>query len=982
MRAPLPSKISLVLGAFVAFGCDGPNVNEYEPRTGIITGTVLYRPVAASNDPCTPAPAKGNVVITLFAADRLPPPTGTSGPVSFIVIPEARIFQVGAPDASGFYAVPYTMPTVPAGRYQLRAFLDADGDFVPTVDLLAQPTAGDVGGGHVDPTTGEFLEVEVKNDQETSQVTISIGRTIPLERPAFAITSTSSFTLPFTTPRSLVLEAHPIERPKLSLSAACTRFLITFVDDDRDGIPDDQNGDHLPDLYPRVALRRVPSAEYPGTVLVPAILNPFPFLDALERSGAVVTDVLELIVPPVAVERSAAGDAFLPEIPPGQYETVVISGTGQTWQVPNGLDRIQPIGGPDPTQSVYVQMNAGGPRPTGSVSGQVEVSDPNPSEVYVFAFAATDPPPPAGTGRPVALASLNRTALTAVGTGRAGRYTLRGLPDGDYLIGAFADRDSDFSPLVDLLSQPSKGDLLTAAPTLARVAGVPLDAVNLVVDSELNFDRPVFAHAGASTFPVTALPARIHLTTHGVPRLSIGEGATIPVLRSGADQEGDNLPDLLPRVLLTKMSDQGAPETAPDDPARIVIPGIIDPLPYLSALGGGAPAVPTTSFSVILPPVALDLSQGGLRIAPPPGRYRVNLLSATGQTWSVPNNLDVVLGRIGELNADPTQAQVVELSAAPVPGGGISGVVQLLAAPPSGDFQVVVLAFDRTRPPPPLGSGRPLASAVVPKAAFNAGMADYLLRGLPTGRYEVRAFLDANDDFVPWFDSRNQPNAGDVGGGYLALPQATLQEVAVDALAGVTTGIPVSIVDAATYATDRPAFAMTPVQPVLPTSTSVSVQLDALSATTDALRVNGVFPIRWVDLDQDGYADDRNGDGVRDVFPLVVAERLADQGEGLDPAGIRTAGIIDPSQFVALGFPAGDPTQVSATVLANRVQVTFVPFAVTAAAPTTPIPAPPGRYRVTLINPRGQTWTLPNEMARAAGSGLEGHQAGFLQVGP
>jgi uncharacterized protein (DUF3820 family) len=978
MRASVLFTIALA----PALGCDGPNINEYEPRTGIITGTVLYRPAAVSNDPCTPAPAKGNVVITLFAADRLPPPTGTSGPVSFIVIPEAKIFDVGAPDASGLYAVPYTMPTVPAGRYQLRAFLDADSDFVPTVDLLAQPTAGDVGGGHVDPETGDFLEVEVQNDRETSQVTISLGRTIPVDRPAFAITSTTTFTLPFTTPRTLVLESHPIERPRLSLSPACTKFLITFVDDNGDGVTDDQNGDHLPDLYPRVVLRRVPSAEYPGTVLVPAILNPFPYLDTLERAGAAVVDTLELIVPPVAVERSATGDRFLPEIPAGQYETVVISGTGQTWQVPNGLDRIQPEGGPDPTQSVYVQMIEGGVRPTGSISGQVEVSDPADSEVYVFAFRAQDPPPPAGTGRPVALASLNRAAFTPVGTGRAGRYTLRGLPDGDYLIAALADKDSDFSPLVDLVAQPSKGDLLTSVPTAARVMGVPLDAVNLVIDRPLDFDRPAFKLGANTTFPAIGLPARIEVSSQGIPRIGISEGSLIPVALAGTDQEGDNLPDLLPRVLLTKMVDVGPAATAPDDPARIVIPGIIDPLPFLAAFGRGAPAVPTTSFSVILPPVALDFSQGGLRIAPPAGRYRVNLLSVTGQTWSVPNNLDVVLGRSGTLNADPTQSQVVELSPAPLPGGGIGGTVQLLSAPPAGDFQVVVLAFDRTRPPPPLGNGRPVANAIISKANFNAGTAEYLLRGLPTGRYEVRAFLDANDNFVPWFDTRNQPDAGDLGGGYLLLPQGTLQEVVVDALAGVTAGITVSIIDAAAYATDRPAYAMSPNQPILPSTGSVTVQLDALVATTDVLTTNGVFPIRWVDLDADGLADDRNGDGVRDLFPIVVAEKLADSGEGLDPAGVRMVGIINPAQFAPLGFPAGDPTQVNVTALASRIQVQFVPFAVTQAAPTTPIPAPIGRYRITLINPRGQTWTVPNELARATGSGLEVGQGGYLSVSP
>ncbi len=971
--------------------CKEPSIDEYEPRNGIITGSVLYR-VTPSMNPCTPPDVEGNVVVLLFAEDRLPPPQGTSGPVNFVVVPKETLFA-GGPAADGLYSATFTMPSVPAGRYQIRAFLDSDSDFNPIYDLLAQTTAGDVGGGHVDANR-RFLPVVVESEKETSQVTVLVASPIPVERPVFAHSSTTTFAVPYATPQRILLSSHPLDRAQVKASEQCTKFLVTYRDDDGDGVVDDQNGDHLPDLYPSVLFRRVPTADEPRTVLIPGIINPYPYLESLElqraagQQPALLVDLLEVILPPVAVVRGADGSTtFLPQVPPGEYDTVVIANTGQTWTVPNTLDAIQP-GETDATQNVRVQMVPGAPLPTGAISGTLRVSQEQVGPAYVIAFRAEAPPPPQGSGRPVALGSVAATSFGASTGGiRSADFTISGLADGTYILGALMDLDGNFSPLVDLVAQPSAQDLLGGAASPVTVSNGGTTAnVAVVLGGAVGFDRPAFEFEEL-TIPRTGFPRSFEIIAHAIPLLGhTSETVAVPVRLGTADADGDNFTDLLPRVVLTRMSDEGDPRIAPDHPSGVLIPGIVDPVPFVGPLANGAPAVPSQRYSVILPPVALQPDgQGGFtRLSPPPaGRYRVNVLSATGQTWSVPSNLDGQLGRTGA-REDPTQSRVLRISESPIPGGVISGAISLMAPEPVDDYQVLVFAFDVTNLPPPHGAGRPVATALVPKAAFANQMATYQLGGLPTGTYQVRAFLDANDDFTAWFEPLSQPNTGDFGGGYLQLPQGTLRPVVVDALMPPVTGIDVTILQPARYSTDRPAFEIVPSDAVLDVGTgSVTVTVRGVTVQSSLHNVTGVFPISWVDLDASGVADDRDRNGLPDVYPLVVAELLDPQDPSnltLHPDGVRIPGIVDARQFLRLGFPAGDPSAVQAVVVAPEVTVVFPAVAVTAAEPTRPIAPPAGRYRVTVVNPRGQTWTLPNTLQRAVATPFEATQGRYLTV--
>ncbi|MFO0729078.1 MAG: hypothetical protein U1E65_35185 [Myxococcota bacterium] len=956
----------------VLSACSGPNLDEYEPHTGLIRGTVFY-PAGI---------ARGNVVVLLFRADDLPPPTGTGRPVNFVMVPSASLFGDVPAGAPRDFAAPFTIPTVAEGDYQIRAFLDADDDFNPLSDLLSQPTAGDVGGAYVDSSTRQYQTLHVDKDKATEHdILVILAQTMPLERPAFAITSSTgavdlnpSYRVPFSAPAAMHLVAHPLNREQVRMSPERSGFLITYADDDGDGRPDDANGDHLPDLYPKVLLRQRGTPEG-TTVVVPLIISPLPFVDALAAHGSSVTPSLDLIVPPVAVSITAAGRTILPSIPAGDYDTVVIESTGQTWQIPNDIDTAQPTA-TDPTQSVVVKMAAGQALEEGAIGGTIHVASQTPADAWVFAFRAENPPPPAGTGRPVAVASIPAAAFTRAGSGLDASFTVRNLAAGTYLLSALFDVDGGFSPLVDALAQPSGGDLGGSYATPVVIpAGGRADGLSLDINRPFLADRPAFDLVGGSPILIAApVVQSFEIESRPYPSLFVrADHLALPVAPAGTDLDRDNLPDLLPRVILTKMVDGPDARRTPDDPARIIIPGIVDPLPFLHEVSSGVMLDLPRRLRVIVPPAAFRLEASGTRTPiglPPPGRYRVNVLSPFGQTWSVPNDADLLFHRSGSA-ADPTQAEFVTLAQVPLPGGVITGDIQLGLMPPGGDYQVVVLAFAAAAPPPPLGTGRPVASAIVPKESFTGMSAPYQLAGLATGVYTVRAFLDANDNFTPWYDALSQPDRGDVGGGHLA--GLSLADVNVDALGAPVTGVTVTIASPLAFTEDRPVFSL-PSGATMHRGSPTPIRLDAVASTTNVLQAAGTFPVRWADLAGDGTADDLNGDGNPDVLPIVIAELL----DPADASNLKLAtphtvlfSVVDPSQFAGLGFPAADPTQLMAVTNASSLVATFVPL---------PAPPPAGRYRVTVINARGQTWTVPSELQRATGDPLATSQAGVLTV--
>jgi hypothetical protein len=376
----------LALTSLLGLGCEPPAVvptadDQQHTHTARIEGSLVVQ-----------SRARGNAVVFLYDVERPPPPAGTGRPIAFTVIPAEKLFGAALGSTMpGPFTAPFTFSLVPKGRYLLRGFIDADTcgatpgptpcrkpDFIPWYGVTSEPNAGDVGGAAVDPSNGEPLVLEVTEDaagqlQPVVGVSVSFSDTarVPVDRPSFAVATPDR--LMGSTPKALRLQSKAFQ-----LGAVDQRppgFVISYVDANKDGVPDDANKDGIPDFWPRVVVRKLgeglleendkdrngildelanPDLDYlhadgskdgkPDLVVLAAGLLPDPVISALtDENGAprmtpVVVPELQVVVRPLALDASnPAAPAQLRELPKGRYTVVLIQSTGQTWRVPNEL---------------------------------------------------------------------------------------------------------------------------------------------------------------------------------------------------------------------------------------------------------------------------------------------------------------------------------------------------------------------------------------------------------------------------------------------------------------------------------------------------------------------------------------------------------------------------------------------------------------------------------------------------------------------
>lgn len=241
----------------------------------------------------------------------------------------------------------FVFAQVAPNPYRLWGFIDADRNFDPEVDVLAQPGAGDRIG------LGQDLNLQ-PGKSHTAEV--ALPTRVEREPPAFSLEG--------VTGGEVVLDAQPNATTTLTLVAddldrrldpKKVGFAIGLVDADGDGDPDDVNGDRIPDLSLTLLLRFValPGQVKPGvTVVVPVVVNPAPFLTALNGSltDVVVVDRLQGFVVPQAQElfsQPGRPDQLTPigQPPPGAYELVALTAGGQYWRMPNDLKGVLPSQG-------------------------------------------------------------------------------------------------------------------------------------------------------------------------------------------------------------------------------------------------------------------------------------------------------------------------------------------------------------------------------------------------------------------------------------------------------------------------------------------------------------------------------------------------------------------------------------------------------------------------------------------------------------
>ncbi|AEI65116.1 hypothetical protein [Corallococcus macrosporus] len=338
----------------------------------------------------------------------------------------------------------------------------------------------------------------------------------------------------------------------------------------------------------------------------------------------------------------------------------------------------------------------------------------------------------------------------------------------------------------------------------------------------------------------------------------------------------------------------------------------------------------------------------------------------------------------------------------------------------------IVFLYDADRPPPPHGTGRPITFTVVPAAQLfgpaltsdtpGPFVAPFSFSLVPTGRYMLRGFIDADgcatdategcrrSDFNPWYGVTNEPNAGDVGG---AAVDATGRPLTLEVVADAdgqpqpVTGVAVSVSDTARVVRDRPTFQVVQGDGLLGGAPKqLRLQPLALHDGVVDQRPDG-FAVSYVDADNDGVPDDANQDSNPDGFwPRVVVRKLAGDASNLvdendldrdgvpDDTGVDyahadgtqdgqpdvvvlAARLLPDPLIAALTDENGNPRMEGAVVPELVVEV--LPQALDARVSTNPVPLrelPRGRYAVVLIQPSGQTWRVPNELAPALASGL------------
>lgn len=264
---------------------------------------------------------------------------------------------------------------------------------------------------------------------------------------------------------------------------------------------------------------------------------------------------------------------------------------------------------------------------------------------------------------------------------------------------------------------------------------------------------------------------------------------------------------------------------------------------------------------------------------------------------------------------------------------------------------------------PPLTQSYPDEVTAVPDVRVKEGDTGFLFAAIEPNAYRLWAFLDTNLDFQTDIDVLGGPGAGDrVSGGV----ELNLQpgQVATAALA-VRGYVP----------HEPPAFVIDGVAGgatlELPDRPSGIIQLDLRSDALGVLdpRRTG-FVVGLGDADEDGVADDANGDGIPDLFPQVYLRFLRRPGQVVptdsrgNPAEVIVPLAFNPGPFLAL--LANDPAQ---TVVTDRLLCFVLPQAqaVTWEPPhgrtVTPMDAiPVGEYELWVVQESGQFWRIPNDL--------------------
>ena len=341
----------------------------------------------------------------------------------------------------------------------------------------------------------------------------------------------------------------------------------------------------------------------------------------------------------------------------------------------------------------------------------------------------------------------------------------------------------------------------------------------------------------------------------------------------------------------------------------------------------------------------------------------------------------------------------------PAPATRIEGTIEVLVSAGYPYGPAVLFRYSCADPPPPTGAGRPIDFLIVPETEFVEGSAPFVFPSVPPDSCSILGgFLDRDRDFHYAFTTAAQATAGDVSFGFVDVATGSADGDWIEPV------LDVELRAETVEPWDRPVFALEDVSegddddsaaPTGPEWPRLVLDGDpeALGRLFTTLQTSPVrtdlgdhddprFQVVFApDLDGDGFPDDFNGDGQYDiVWPQVLFFRLDPEdptGEAESDPRVVIPGIILPANpfapldtsvnLLSQAFDQGVAFDGVSRRAGERLLIVVPALVVTAPAPA-PVRTPlehvqasgvevTGLYRALVMNPTGQLWFLPNELA-------------------